>query len=81
MAQPGKIWLSQEKNLDKENVRRDKIRDPELKSWRRSEMEKLKRKKMLLREKIGKSQNNVFFQYFLAREGRKVGVLRRRVWR
>ena len=32
-----------------------------------------------MREKVGKSRNTVFFQYFVAPEGRKVGSLKRRV--
>ena len=33
-----------------------------------------------MREKVGKSRNTVFFQWFVAPEGRKVGSLKRRVW-
>ena len=36
-------------------------------------------KKMEMREKVGKSRNTVFFQWFGAPEGRKVGSLKRRV--
>ena len=32
-----------------------------------------------MREKVGKSRNSVFFQWFVAPEGRKVGSLKRRV--
>ena len=32
-----------------------------------------------MREKVGKSRNIVFFQWFVAPEGRKVGLLKRRV--
>ena len=52
-------------------------------SWkaevRRVRREKIRRKKMQMREKVGKSRNTVFFQWFVAREGRKVGSLKRRV--
>ena len=34
---------------------------------------------MQIREKVGKSRNTVFFQWFVAPEGRKVGCLKRRV--
>ena len=34
---------------------------------------------MQMREKVGKSRNTVFFQWFVAPEGRKVGLLKRRV--
>jgi len=36
-------------------------------------------KKMQVREKAEKSRKNVFFQCFVAQEGRKVGSLKRRV--
>ena len=52
-------------------------------SWkaevRRVRREKIRRKKMQVREKIGKSRFTVFFQWFVAPEGRKVGSLKRRV--
>ena len=34
---------------------------------------------MQMREKVGKSRNTVFFQWFVTPEGRKVGLLKRRV--
>ena len=46
---------------------------------RRSEEKESGRKKMQMREKVGKSRNTVFFQWFVAPEGRKVGSLKRRV--
>ena len=56
------------------------------KSQRREEKKKedhkresLRRKKIQVREKVGKSRNTVFFQWFVAPEGRKVGSLKRRV--
>ena len=56
------------------------------KSQRREEKKKddqkresLRRKKIQVREKVGKSRNTVFFQWFVAQEGRKVGSLKRRV--
>ena len=52
-------------------------------SWkaevRRVRRDKISRKKMQMREKVGKSRNTVFFQWFVAPEGRKVGSLKRRV--
>ena len=54
-------------------------------SWkaevRRVRRDKIRRKKMQMREKVGKSRFTVFFQWFVAREGRKVGSLKRRVRR
>ena len=56
------------------------------KSQRREEKKKedrkrasLRRKKIQVRDKVGKSRNTVFFQWFVAPEGRKVGSLKRRV--
>ena len=52
-------------------------------SWkaevRRVRRDKIRRKKMQMREKIGKSQNTVFFPWFVALVGRKVSSLKRRV--
>ena len=45
----------------------------------RVSQEKSKRKKIQVREKVGKPRNTVFFQWFVAPEGRKVGSLKRRV--
>ena len=54
-------------------------------SWkaevRRVRREKIRRKKMQMREKVGKSRFTAFFQWFVAPEGRKVGSLKRRVRR
>ena len=54
-------------------------------SWkaevRRVRREKIRRKKMQMREKVGKSRFTLFFQWFVAPEGRKVGSLKRRVRR
>ena len=54
-------------------------------SWkaevRRVRREKIRRKKMQMREKVGMSRFTVFFQWFVAPEGRKVGSLKRRVRR
>ena len=52
-------------------------------SWkaevRRVRRERVRRKKMQMREKVGKSRNTVYFQWFGAPEGGKVGSLKRRV--
>ena len=52
-------------------------------SWkaevRRVRREKIRRKKMQMRKKVGKLRFTVFFQWFGAPEGRKVGSLKRRV--
>ena len=57
------------KRQREEESRREKIR----------EEERVRRKQMQMREKVGKSRNTVFFQWFVAPEGRKVGSLKRRV--
>ena len=41
--------------------------------WRRSEREKVRREKMQVREKVGKSRNTVFFQWFVAPESKSGG--------
>ena len=40
--------------------------------------ERVRGKKMQVREKVAKSRNTMFFQWFVAPEGRKVGSLKRR---
>ena len=62
-----------------------KSRDGKSHRWEESQKregqrrERVRRKKMQMREKEGKSRNTVFFQWFVAPEGRKVGSLKRRV--
>ena len=46
---------------------------------KKSRRERVRRQKMQMREKVGKSGNTVFFKWFVAPEGRKVGSLKRRV--
>ena len=54
--------------------KREERRDREKK-----ESERVGRKKIQVREKVGKSRNTMFFQWFVAPEGGKVGSLKRRV--
>ena len=61
------IWTD-EKQSREEAERRERV-----------EERRVRRKKMKMREKVGKSRNTVFFQWFVAPEGRKVGSLKRRV--
>ena len=49
------------------------------KKWEDQRGERKGRKKRQVREKVGKSRFTVFFQWFEAQEGRKVGSLKRRV--
>ena len=46
---------------------------------RKIRRERVRRQKIQMREKVGKSRNTVFFQWFVAPDGRKVGSLKRRV--
>ena len=62
-------WKAEQgRGREKRKIRREKIR-----------RERVRRKKMQMRKKVGKSRNTVFFQWFVAPEGRKVGSLKRRV--
>ena len=69
---PTIIWTDkkaeQGRGREKRKIRRKKSR-----------RERVRRKKMEMCEKVGKSRNTVFFQWFGAPEGRKVGSLKRRV--
>ena len=67
LRQYGEMEMAQPgRNSDVEKGRREKIRDGESQQ---------------AREKVGKSRNTVFFQCFVAAEGRNVGALKRRVRR
>ena len=61
------IWTD-EKQSREEAERRERL-----------EERKVRRRKLQMWEKVGKSQFTVFFQWFGAREGLKVGSLKRRV--
>ena len=62
-------WKAEQgRGIEKRKIRRKKIR-----------RERVRRQKIQMREQVGKSRNTVFFQWFVAPEGRKVGSLKRRV--
>ena len=62
-------WKAEQgRGREKRKIRREK-----------SGRERVRSKKMEMREKVGKSRFTVFFQWFVAPEGRKVGSLKRRV--
>ena len=62
-------WKAEQgRGTEKRKIRREKIR-----------RERARGQKIQMREKVGKSRNTVFFQWFVAPEGRKVGSLKRRV--
>ena len=66
-------------NMDRWKSRDGKSQRKEEKKEEDQERESLRRKKIQVREKVGKSRDAVFFQWFVAPEGRKVGSLKRRV--
>ena len=79
-----------EEKRREEKRRRKKITDEKESEERRSQTrksqkkedhrrERVRRKKMQAREELEKSRITVFFQWFVAPEGRKVGSLKRRV--
>ena len=63
-------------NMDRWKAEMGRVREEKR---REEERESLRRKKIQVREKVGKSRNTVFFQWFVAPEGRKVGSLKWRV--
>ena len=65
--------------MDRWKSRGAKSQGGEEKKWEDQRRGRERRKKMQVREKIGKSRFTVFLQWFVAQEGRKVGSLKRRV--
>ena len=62
-------WKAEQgRGTEKRKIRREKIR-----------RERVRGQTLQMREKVGKSRNTLFFQWFVAPEGRKVGSLKRRV--
>ena len=57
----------------------EKHSQEEAERGRNSDVEKVRREKMQVREKVAKSRNSLFFQFIVAPEGGKVGSLKRRV--
>ena len=64
-------------NMDRWKAEQGRGREKRKIRRKKSRRERVRRKQM--REKVGKSRNTVFFQWFVAPEGRKVGSLKRRV--
>ena len=62
--------------MDRWKAEMGRVRDEKR---REEERESLRRKKIQVREKVGKSRKTMFFQWFVAPEGRKIGSLKRRV--
>ena len=66
-------------NMDRWKAEQGRGREKRKIRRKKSRGERVRGKKMQMREKVGKSRNTVFFQWFGAPEGRKVGSLKRRV--
>ena len=66
-------------NMDRWKAEQGRVREKRKIRRKKSRRERVRRKQMQMREKVGKSRNTVFFQWFVAPEGRKVGSLKRRV--
>ena len=66
-------------NMDRWKAEQGRGREKRKIRRKKSRREKVRRQKMQMREKVGKSRHTVFFQWFVAPEGRKVGSLKRRV--
>ena len=66
-------------NMDRWKAEQGRGRERRKIRREKSRRERVRRKKMQTREKVGKWRNTVFFQWFVAPEGRKVGSLKRRV--
>ena len=62
-----------------DNMERWKAEQGRGREKRKIRRERVRRQKLQMREKVGKSRNTVFSQWFGALEGRKVGSLKRRV--
>ena len=66
------IWTDEKQSWAEAGRREEQKREDDRR-------ERVRRKKMQMREKVEKPRNTVFFQWFVAPEGRKVGSLKRRV--
>ena len=62
------IWTDEKQRWEESERREEQKREDQRR-------ERVRRKKMQMCEKVGKSRNTVFFQGFVAPEGRKVGSL------
>ena len=65
--------------MDRWNAEMGRVREEKRRRKKIEKRESLRRKKIQVREKERESRNTVFFQWFVAPEGRKVGSLKRRV--
>ena len=67
------MWTDEKQRWEESEKRREEKKKEDQKR------ESLRRKKIQVREKVSKSRNTMFFQWFVALESRKVGSLKRRV--
>ena len=74
-----KFWSQTSDNMDRWKAEQGRGREKRKIRRKKNRRERVRRKKMQMCEKVGKSRNTVFFQWFGAPEGRKVGSLKRRV--
>ena len=65
-------------NIDRWKAEQGRGREKRKIRRKKSRRERVRRKKTQMREKVGKSRNTMFFQWFVALGGRKVGSLKRR---
>ena len=79
MHNPRKFRSQTSDNMDRWKSRDGKSQRRKEKKKEDQKRESLRRKKIQVREKVGKSRNIGFFQWFVAQEGQKVGSLKRRV--
>ena len=81
MMLKSKFWIGRRKfrSQTSDNMERWKAEQGRGREKRKIRRERVRRQKIQMREKVGKSRNTVFFQWFVAPEGRKVGSLKRRV--
>ena len=68
-------WKAEMGRVREEKTRQEKRREEKKEDQKRESL----RRKIQVREKVGKSRNTVFFRWFVAQEGQKVGSLKRRV--
>ena len=72
-----KLWSQTSDNMDRWKAEVGRIREGKKKEDQRRD--KVRRKKMQVRQKVEKSRGIVFFPMFCGSEGRKVGSPKRRV--
>ena len=79
----GKFKVQISDSMDRWKSRGGKSQRREKKKEKKKKIDqrraRVRRKKLQVREKVGKSRKTMFFQWFVAPEGRKVGLLKRRV--